>query len=66
MASNGLGVSILPDWAQPWPEGVRLSLLPLPGKPVHREIGLLWPRSTPFKSLLDVVLDTLLQERPAP
>lgn len=46
MVSNGLGVSIVPDWAPPWPEGLRVRRLPLRGAP-QREIGLFWPRSSP-------------------
>jgi DNA-binding transcriptional LysR family regulator len=53
MVSNGLGVSIVPDWAPPWPEGLSLRRLPLPGTPeLRREIGLLWPRSSPARRLV--------------
>lgn len=53
MVSAGLGVSIVPDWAPPWPEGLRLCRLPLPGPPPPmREIGLLWPRSAPAGRLV--------------
>ena len=30
MVDRGLGVSLVPDWAHPWPEGVRLARIPLP------------------------------------
>src|ERR1700722_347944 len=30
MVDRGLGVSIVPDWAPPWPEGLSLAKLPLP------------------------------------
>lgn len=53
MVSNRLGVSIVPDWAPPWPEGLRLRRLPLPGaQGLQREIGLLWPRSSPARRLV--------------
>lgn len=53
MVSNGLGVSIVPDWAPPWPDGLRLRRLPLPGLPaLRREIGLLSPRSSPTRRLV--------------
>ena len=30
MVDRGLGVSLVPDWARPWPEGLNLVRLPLP------------------------------------
>ncbi|TIT54578.1 MAG: LysR family transcriptional regulator [Mesorhizobium sp.] len=57
MVSNGLGVSVLPDWAPPWPEGLSVARLPLPGPPLVREIGMLWPRSAPSGRLVRVLLD---------
>jgi DNA-binding transcriptional LysR family regulator len=45
MVSQGLGVAIVPDWAPPWPEGLRLQRLALPGcEP--RETGILWSSSS--------------------
>lgn len=53
MVSNGLGVSIVPDWAPPWPEGLRIARLPLRDPvPPLREIGLLWPRSSAARRLV--------------
>jgi DNA-binding transcriptional LysR family regulator len=46
MVDRGLGVSLVPDWAQPWPEGLRLVRLPLPRACVPRRIGIVWSRST--------------------
>jgi DNA-binding transcriptional LysR family regulator len=50
--SNDLGISIAPDWAPPWPDGVRVARLPLPGDVPPREIGIsgnaaLRPRVSP-------------------
>lgn len=60
MVSNGLGVSIVPDWAPPWPQGLALRRLPLPGTPeLRREIGLLWPRSSPARRLVARLQDAL-------
>jgi DNA-binding transcriptional LysR family regulator len=60
MVSNGLGVSIVPDWAPPWPEGLSLRRLPLPGTPeLRREIGLLWPRSSAARRLVARLQDAL-------
>src|SRR6266702_7810718 len=47
MVDRGLGVSILPDWAPPWPEGVSLAKLPLPdAAPFARRIGVVWARAS--------------------
>lgn len=62
MVSSGLGVSLLPDWAPPWPEGVTAVRLPLPGPPLHREIGLLWNRDTPAQRLIRALIAALAGE----
>jgi DNA-binding transcriptional LysR family regulator len=41
MIDRGLGVSLLPDWAPPWPEGLSLRKLPLPSRTLVRRTGLL-------------------------
>lgn len=46
MVDRGLGVSLVPDWAQPWPEGLHLVRLPLPIDAEPRRIGIVWSRST--------------------
>ena len=47
MVDRGLGVSLLPDWAPPWPEGLLLAKLPVPsGRSFARRIGLIWPRAS--------------------
>ena len=46
MVDRGLGVSLLPDWAPPWPEGLRLRKIPLPDRSFTRRIGLLWTRAS--------------------
>ena len=47
MVDRGLGVSLLPDWAPPWPEGLSLAKLPVPGGlSFARRIGLIWPRAS--------------------
>ncbi|RRH74308.1 LysR family transcriptional regulator [Falsigemmobacter faecalis] len=40
LVSRGLGVSVLPDFAPPWPEGLQVARLPLPGG-MARDLGLL-------------------------
>lgn len=46
MVDRGLGVSLLPDWAPPWPEGLSLAKLPAPDRTFARRIGLVWARSS--------------------
>ncbi|NJO12520.1 MAG: hypothetical protein HC872_02600 [Gammaproteobacteria bacterium] len=46
MVDRGLGVSLVPDWARPWPEGLDLVRLPLPLPCEPRRIGIIWARST--------------------
>ena len=41
-----LGVSIVPDWAPPWPAGLRLRKLPLEFRDTRRT-GVIWRRSGP-------------------
>lgn len=46
MVDRGLGVSIVPDWARPWPEGLHLVRLPLPHPFEPRRMGVVWSRTT--------------------
>jgi len=46
LVDRGLGVSLVPDWAPPWPEGLNLRKIPLPQPFESRRIGLLWRRSS--------------------
>jgi DNA-binding transcriptional LysR family regulator len=47
MVDRGLGVSLLPDLAPPWPEGLSLAKLPVPGaRSFARRIGLIWLRAS--------------------
>lgn len=59
MVGNDLGVSIVPDWAPPWPEGLRVTRLPLPGTVPPREIGLLWYRGSATGQLAALMLSAL-------
>lgn len=44
LVSRGLGIAIVPDWAPPWPEGLRLRKISLPDAG-GRQTGVLWNRS---------------------
>jgi DNA-binding transcriptional LysR family regulator len=46
MVDRGLGVTLLPDWAPPWPEGLSLRKLALPDRTFVRRTGLLWNRAS--------------------
>jgi len=47
MVDRGLGVSIMPDWAPPWPEGLSLAKLPLPDAVAFaRRVGVVWARGS--------------------
>lgn len=44
LVDRGLGVAIVPDWAPPWPEGLRLQRHLLAGAEV-RQTGIIWNKS---------------------
>ncbi len=56
MVDRGLGVSIVPDWARPWPEGLKVVCLPLPLPSEPRRIGVVWSRSTIRQRLVTAFL----------
>ncbi len=56
MVDRGLGVSIVPDWSPPWPEGIDIVRLPLPTPQIGRRIGVVWSRSTIRLRLVNVLL----------
>jgi DNA-binding transcriptional LysR family regulator len=51
-----LGVSLVPDWAPPWPEGLTLRKIPLPMAFESRRIGLLWRRDSARLRLVQALL----------
>ncbi|RDI52277.1 LysR family transcriptional regulator [Microvirga subterranea] len=57
MVDRGLGVSLVPDWSPPWPEGLSLTKLPLPLPAEPRRIGLLWMKGSARIRLLRVFLE---------
>lgn len=54
---QGLGVSLVPDWAGPWAEGRGLSKRSLPLPSPQRVIGLLWSTSTVRQRQIRALLD---------
>lgn len=59
LVSRGLGVSLIPDWAPPWPEGLSLCRIDIPDCKIARQIGLLWLRSSVRVKLVQAFLDEL-------
>ena len=62
MVDRGLGVSLVPDWAEPWLEGLRLVKLPLPLEHNSRHVGIVWNRSSIRIRLLDAFLKEVRAE----
>ena len=56
MVDRGLGVSIVPDWSPPWPEGIAVARLQLPTQEIGRRIGVVWSRGTIRMRLVNVLL----------
>ena len=56
LVDRGLGVSLVPDWAPPWPEGLQLVRLPVPEPSVPRRIGIIWSRASVRMRLVSVLL----------
>jgi DNA-binding transcriptional LysR family regulator len=56
LVDRGLGVSVLPDWSGPRPEGMNIRRIPLPASAPPREIGLLAPLNGPRTHLLRVLI----------
>jgi DNA-binding transcriptional LysR family regulator len=57
MVDRGLGVSIVPDWAPPWPAGIDILRLQLPKRRVGRRIGIVWSRSSVRTRLVTALLE---------
>jgi DNA-binding transcriptional LysR family regulator len=69
MVDRGLGVSLLPDWARPWPESLSLAKIPIPDPSFARRIGLVWPRTSLRRRLVHAFLEQAalaLAQRAAP
>jgi DNA-binding transcriptional LysR family regulator len=56
MVSRKMGVSLVPDWAPPWPEGLSLKKFALPQSRAKRHVGILWRRATPRIRLVRALL----------
>jgi DNA-binding transcriptional LysR family regulator len=46
MVDQGLGVALVHDWTPPWPEGLSVRKIPVPGSVFARHIDLIWVRAS--------------------
>jgi len=53
MVNEGIGASLVPEWAPPWPEGLLVRRLALPEPAPRRNVGLLWPSLSPRARLIE-------------
>lgn len=63
LVARGLGVSLVPDWAPPWPAGLELVKAPVEAPDLTRRLGLLQVRNTAHDRLIQLVQHEL---SPAP
>lgn len=57
MVDRGLGVSVVPDWAPPWPSGLSLARWTIPAPHLRRRIGLVWMNASPRLRLVRAFLE---------
>lgn len=57
MVHEGLGVSLVPDWAPPWPEDLAIRKTQVGGLAYARKTGVIWLRSSARIRLIDAFLD---------
>lgn len=56
LVDRQLGVSLVPDWSRPWPEGLALTRIALPQAFRTRKVGVLWRRASPRLRLVQALL----------
>jgi DNA-binding transcriptional LysR family regulator len=66
MVDRGLGVSLVPKWARPWPEGLKLAELTPPLEFEPRRVGVVWNRSSIRIRLLDAFLEEVRKVESVP
>lgn len=57
MVSEGLGVSLVPDWAPDWVDSRRVKRVPLPGRAPLRCMGIIWARHMPHSALAEAFVE---------
>jgi len=58
LVDQGLGVALVPNWQKPWPSGIKVRAIALPGPAVTRRIGLYWMRVSPWQSVIARMIET--------
>jgi len=53
MVREGLGVSLVPDWAPGWLDSIGVARVPLPGPAPLRRMGVIWATQTPHAALAE-------------
>jgi DNA-binding transcriptional LysR family regulator len=61
MVDRGLGVTLVPDWAPPWPANLTIRKLRVPDAALKRTTGLLWQRASLRSALIEAFLRTARQ-----
>ena len=56
LVDRQLGVSLVPDWARPWPEGLTLTKIPVPEPFEKRRVGAIWRRASARIHLVHALL----------
>lgn len=56
LVDRGLGVSLVPDWAPPWEEGLSLAKLSISDRSFDRRVGLIWTRASVRTRLVHALL----------
>jgi DNA-binding transcriptional LysR family regulator len=64
LVDRELGVSLVPDWAPPWPEGLTLTKIPLPLSKQKRRLGVVWRRSSPNLRLVQALVAEVRKNEP--
>lgn len=59
MVDSGLGVSLVPDWAPPWPANIKLGRTVISNDEFARHIGLVWLRTSSSLRAIEVLLDEI-------
>ena len=57
LVSEGLGVSVLPDWAVPGPVDPSVRRWPLPAPFPSRDVGVVWTRASARSALVKLFVD---------
>jgi DNA-binding transcriptional LysR family regulator len=61
MVDQGLGVSLVPDWAEPWPQGLSVAKISLPDSSHTRQIGVIWRSGSARIPLVQAFLEQAAQ-----